>query len=765
MPEVDSKIVLDGHSFLWEESDKIVVNGNVSTKTTVLEGGKKASFTLPAVSAPYNFIAPASVYSAGKVNLPFSQNYRAGSFDSAASVLMCKSSTLDISPLHTMSYIKVTVSSAVDTENIRSIEIVSIGGENLSGDFVPDYETATLAGASEGKGVKVDCGEAGIAQGTPIYVAVPARTYASGIKLRIVDVSGHYMDKTSTKAFNAAAGTIYTTSLDFVPTGTIFSTDIEPLNHSATTKILFIGNSHTYDATSYLPDLLRAENVRNIELTRVYHGGYYIKGYNDNFSLPNNCSVETWKPGQFRWRGGIMLDHSLQSVVESDTYDIVVLQEYVGVTYCYKEWSAAEKDAINGLIGKIRRTSPSAEFVYYLSHCWADNYSKTIELFEGSSDKMFNMCVENNLRHVMDPAEGFPFTKFVSTAALVQSLRTSGLNVPNGKYLFRGDGCHLDYGLGRCSAAMLMWKTLVTPITGIEVEDLKYRFREYYPAATRYTTPLIDENLPTVLAAINAAYEHPDRITNLSSYTNVPDYVNVPGSYGLAMENVDVEPVTFPVEWAIGVKNGAGSGWLCNSETNPYWTGNTFFSSTQKQAIAKWVSIENPVPNMVYDNTFVWANPSNSVLIKGVWTGDYYEFVIPVQNFRAGSTVRAMFPIYLSDSPAFWYIDYQDGEEWTCNHSVLSTSDGSFSHDASFVCAQGQNRIAKDLTFTHGISNGFLRIRLRCANGRIQTTSTGFVERDTPYQSGGSYGGQFYFYGTEPISFDLVDMGKKQGSS
>ena len=40
---------------------------------------------------------------------------------------------------------------------------------------------------------------------------------------------------------------------------------------------------------------------------------------------------------------------------------------------------------------------------------------------------------------MMDPEEGFGFEHMISTAALMQNLRTSALNVDNGKDLFRGD--------------------------------------------------------------------------------------------------------------------------------------------------------------------------------------------------------------------------------------------------------------------------------------------------------------------------------------
>lgn len=734
-----SKTVMDGLNVNWENDDVIIVNGQPSTSIAICDNPSSADFTLPqGLQAPFDAVSPASAWSDGKVVLPSVQNWREGSFDPAAALMLSTGGTTDLLFRHAMAYVKFTVAEGSGTDAISYMQVTANGNEALSGSFTPDYSAPALTAVETSASVRLDCAE-GVPQGKDFIVAIPAQKYAQGITVRIVDVKNHYMDIVSTEEFDAVPGGLYPTSVTFAPKGTLINSGLDSPAPRELTKILFIGNSHDLDATQFLPDMLLEENVRSVELTRVYHGGYYLYGYDSNYSLANNCSVQTWSPGQNVWRGSIVQDHSLKSVVESDVYDIVVLQEYSASQYCWKSWSQLEKDSINGLFEKIRRTSPDARFFYFLSHCWADNYSGTQTYFQGSSVYQFNKCIENNLSHVMDHSEGFEFSGVISTAAYLESLRTSGLNVDNGKHLLRGDGVHLDYGMSRCGAALLLWKTLITPLTGIQAGDVSFRYTEYYPQDTKYNTPFTDENHETVMAAVDAAYANPDRITDLSSCTGVPAYVDVPASYGVAMKNVDVQPVTFPVKFIVGVRNNAS---LCNSETQPVWPSYGILSATQQQAAAKWVAVSKPVASTVYNRTFISSNPNYSFLIQGIWTGDYLEMIIPVKNFRAGSTLRVSAPVYQSDSPVSWALDYKDGEEWKTKDVTLG---------------YGSNALSEDITFSEGLSSGFLRMRLRCKDGSVIATGSETTETvSMPHMNGGAFDGKFYLEGTGALQIDLV---------
>ena len=207
------------YPILWTEGDKINVNGESSSEAAVKEGSKQASFAFgKEMSAPYSAVYPASAYKAeGVITIPSMQSYVAGSFDPASSV-MCSYSggeaTLHFH--HLMAYLKLSFNTESDKDNIKSISVKSAGNEAMSGDFNVDFAKSALTPVAEkAADVVVDCGEEGVAPGTPVIVAIPALNYASGLQITTVDVNG---DKTVHKlksALNAVAGTVYNMSITF----------------------------------------------------------------------------------------------------------------------------------------------------------------------------------------------------------------------------------------------------------------------------------------------------------------------------------------------------------------------------------------------------------------------------------------------------------------------------------------------------------------------------------------------------------------------
>ncbi len=206
------------YPILWTAGDKINVNGESSSEAAVKEGSKQASFAFgKEMSAPYSAVYPASAYKAeGVITIPSTQSYVAESLDPASSV-MCSYSggeaTLHFH--HLMAYLKLSFNTESDKDNIKSISVKSAGNEAMSGDFNVDFENSALTPVSEKAAVVMECGEEGVAPGTPVIVAIPAQNYASGLQITTTDING---DKTVHKlksALNAVAGTVYNMSISF----------------------------------------------------------------------------------------------------------------------------------------------------------------------------------------------------------------------------------------------------------------------------------------------------------------------------------------------------------------------------------------------------------------------------------------------------------------------------------------------------------------------------------------------------------------------
>lgn len=521
---------------------------------------------------------------------------------------------------------------------------------------------------------------------------------------------------------------------------------------SRTYRILFMGNSLTLDATTLLPALLNAAGIKNIELYRTFHGAYTLPLYNSNYNNAGICSFCTWKPGQDRWRGTETFDYSPSYAVSNQEYDIVCLQEYSGQKWAWS-WTAESKDAYTGLIDKINAAHPGhkPEIIALFSHTFGKGMDRLVSEFGNDNVKQFEACAET-FRYVLAETQ---IEKVISPAAAVQNLRTSGLNKGNGLDLTRGDQTHSDYGLTRFAEAAVIFKEVITPLTGKKIEDVPFRFSEYYPHATLHTTPVTDENFPIVMKAVEYACARPLEITDMSEYSQTFTYGLEPGGFSFDSFCDVQEPCTFPVVFELG--NGA-----VDSYKQPHWSGYGIWASTQQQAYGKWVIASNAIDGFFPTRNFASSGAIASPGIRGLWTGDYMEFVIPVKDFKAGTKIEFSAPFYTRQGPVFWTFEWLDGDEWKNNDSEIPSPDGNFRCNASFAIKAGTTNIRQVASFEKAIPSGVVRIRIKVADGTIQADSATLtsVKRDLPNHTASDYSSVFYFYGTgtegEAIRFKTI---------
>lgn len=517
-------------------------------------------------------------------------------------------------------------------------------------------------------------------------------------------------------------------------------------------KILFIGNSLTLDATHFLPDMLNAAGIRNVEMTRIFHGAYTIPLYNQNYYTDNICSMRTWKAGQARWSGDETLVYAPEDAVKADAYDVICIQEYGGRS-CAWSWSAEEKAAVTGLIDKLKQSQGENKprFVFLFPHVFATDYSVLVEHFGNDNVRMFNTCAAT-FSQMMQETD---FEDVISTGAVIQNLRTTGLNKVNPHDMTRGDGIHLDYGMGRYAAGCIIFKKLITPFTGHKIEDNPFRLEEYYPHPSLHVSPVNEDNLPVIYAAVDAAVEKPFAVTDMSSYSSVPSYVDKPGTTMYEKYADAPAGCSFPVIFPVGNK-------AIDSYKQPYWSGyGLWVCPDQDQAFGKWVSVRHDlIPGMVPTRT--WANDGaiSSIAVRGIWTDDYFEFVIPVENFEAGTVVTFEAPFYTRQGPVFWAFEWLDGDKWKSDMTSVTSWDGSFTRKASFAIKLGTTIVSQQAVFTNPVQKGKLRFRIRCVDGSIQadTATSSAVQRELPNHTATDYSSVFYFYGDQSLRFSI---GKK----
>ena len=227
------------YSVFWADGDQILVNGETSTNIDIDPDNKKsASFTLPVVDAPYCAVYPAGLYvkdsyktvkedsTVIEITIPSTQTYVENGFDPNAAIMTARGEAGGgLAFKHAMAYLKV----AVNGTTVKSIRVNGNDNEALSGAYTISYSKSGIAfGPKKNEKDKaigntsatISCGESGVASGTPVFIAIPAREYKNGLTLTIVDAENHYQVVRSMMAFTAGPGKVYPTEIAFNAAGT-----------------------------------------------------------------------------------------------------------------------------------------------------------------------------------------------------------------------------------------------------------------------------------------------------------------------------------------------------------------------------------------------------------------------------------------------------------------------------------------------------------------------------------------------------------------
>lgn len=239
----------------WHSSDQIAINGKVSTATTLNEEKTQAVFSFDTeLVHPYSVLYPAEMYKdEATITLPAVQNAATNSFAGDAAPMAAYAEAEGTITLHHLAgvvrlQITLPAESTHGHHQLNKVEFRGVAGEQVSGDFAIDYQTATLTGLSTAEADKVVATKASktlvAGETDDVFIVVPAQEYAQGFTVRLIDDAGHYMDITS-KAMTIEAGEIKAMPVvEFVPTGTLIGVEIK----SAEELIAF---ANAYNAREY----------------------------------------------------------------------------------------------------------------------------------------------------------------------------------------------------------------------------------------------------------------------------------------------------------------------------------------------------------------------------------------------------------------------------------------------------------------------------------------------------------------------------------
>lgn len=241
-------------------------------------------------------------------------------------------------------------------------------------------------------------------------------------------------------------------------------------------------------------------------------------------------------------------------------------------------------------------------------------------------------------------------------------------------------------------------------------------------------------------------------------------------------------PVNFPVIFPIGYPNkdntqngycNAANAWMsewvtneaCASatRTSQMWSGQHGIvrSMDQTQAYITW-NWDDAINDTNIKHFIETSNTAKYYIstfgVKGIWTGDFFEFFIPVRKFKAGSSLKLSMPIYTRSGPTFWEVLYKDGEDWKSTATAdLPAFEGSdvtktatwavpFGGPAASTKLDTEQSVS--MKFSKAIASGIIQIRVKCVDGSIVSSGTNAVTTGltAPTYSGTAGSAPFYFW-------------------
>ena len=223
-----------------------------------------------------------------------------------------------------------------------------------------------------------------------------------------------------------------------------------------TLKILAIGNSFSDDAMMYLPAMLQSSGVHNVVLGRLYIGSCSLQRHCEEYRNGGSNYV-FWKSEHNEW---VEMDSSasLLDGLQNEDWDIITLQQVSGLSGDYRSYVPY----LGELISIVRENSlnPRASIVWHETWAYANNSSHPDFVnYERNQTKMFKQ-IDACVHAIMSV---YDFRKVIPTGRLIQVVRKSTFNTEND---LTRDGYHLDYRLGRYTAALCWYESLIVPTIG-----------------------------------------------------------------------------------------------------------------------------------------------------------------------------------------------------------------------------------------------------------------------------------------------------------
>lgn len=209
---------------LWCKGDKISVNGVASQALAIEENVPTASFVFEKeLTAPYSIIYPASMVKDGGAVITMPSQQKAASGDNIVSGSMPMagySTTESVMMKQVCGILGIRLKMGMEDILIRYVEVTSLGGEPVCGDFSVDFQNSKLSSeAKDANVIRMEVQKPLSAESANTFnVILPAGVYSAGFQVKVVDENGRAMVRSIKGSRELEAGKLMLMpELEFVP--------------------------------------------------------------------------------------------------------------------------------------------------------------------------------------------------------------------------------------------------------------------------------------------------------------------------------------------------------------------------------------------------------------------------------------------------------------------------------------------------------------------------------------------------------------------
>ena len=258
-------------------------------------------------------------------------------------------------------------------------------------------------------------------------------------------------------------------------------------------KLLHIGNSYTFDAVSYLPTIIKNNDVDVSDLCiyrtmraggsfKLWYDIYHDNDHAYNYQIEKVCGGID---ANIATGDGAAGDGSLfRQALTDEQWDIIFIQPASAYAPYYELWSGEGSGGyLNELLNLIKQHQSNAVIGMLLVHSYASNYAGNTEQSSLERWELIAASVEKC-------CEDYGIELVIPYGTAIQNVRASSLN--NDADL-TCDGVHCDYVFGRYTASCCYFETIIKPRTGISILGDKTRINTLWLPNPSDAVP-VDEN-------------------------------------------------------------------------------------------------------------------------------------------------------------------------------------------------------------------------------------------------------------------------------